>query len=228
MVRFVAPVLASLLCLATIDAASAQDMAAPGPYDHTSKPGPYVRLDAGGSFTSAAHRSFGNADQGESYVLGAGVGWRFLPQLRVDLTLGYRGDYGFDTTGGIFRLKGDLESFTGLVSAYYDIVTIRGFTPYMGFGVGFADNSYSRSRLTAGSTTLVTINGHSNTEFAWQAAAGVSYSFTQNWAIDVGYHYVDMGTAQTGSVVGAAPGSGPALTGDLQAHEVTVGLRYSF
>src|SRR5689334_5823997 len=67
MVRFVAPVLASLLCLATIDAASAQDMAAPGPYDHTSKPGPYVRLDAGGSFTSAAHRSFGNADQGESY-----------------------------------------------------------------------------------------------------------------------------------------------------------------
>jgi opacity protein-like surface antigen len=222
MSRLVVPTLVSAICLASVGAASAQDLAK----------NLYLRLDTGASFTTEGNRSFGSIDQGNSYTVGGGVGYRFTPNFRTDLTLGYRGDYGFDQSGGGVRARADLESLVGLVNGYYDIGTYAGFTPYVGAGIGVADNHYGRTRVaTTGGTALGSINGHSNTEFAWQATGGVSYSVTPNWAIDFGYHYLDMGTAQTGSVftvggVGLATGS--PLKGDLQAHEVSVGLRYSF
>jgi opacity protein-like surface antigen len=200
--------------------ASAQDL----PYEPREKTsGLYVRGDAGYSMTTAGGRSFGNTDQGESYAFGGGVGYRFTPRFRTDLTLGYRGDYGFNTRGGAFRAQADLDSIVGMVSGYYDIVTIRGLTPYIGGGIGVAENSYGRTRLTtlAGAPVGTLLGGHSRTEFAWQATAGASYAFTPNWSLDIGYHYLDLGTAQAGT----AP---LALRGDLQAHEVTVGVRYAF
>lgn len=220
MSRFVVSALLGGAVLVAATAASAQ---VDTTYDRVEKPsGLYLRGDAGYSMTTAGNRSFGNTDQGESYVFGAGVGYRFMPQFRTDLTLGYRGDYGFDTRGGGLRAKADLDSFVGLVSGYYDIVTIKGLTPYIGGGVGFADNSYGTTRVTnAAGATVATLAGHSRFEFAWQATAGVSYAFTPNWVLDIGYHYVDMGTAQAGT----APA---ALRGDLQSHDVTVGVRYAF
>lgn len=219
MSRFVVSALVSAAVLVGATAASAQDTSFE-PREKTS--GLYVRGDAGYSMTTAGGRGFGNTDQGESYAFGAGVGYRFLPQFRADVTFGYRGDYGFNVRSGASRLQADLDSFVGLVSGYYDIVTIRGLTPYIGAGIGVADNSYGRTRLTTGATSLTALAGHSRTEFAWQAAAGASYAFTPNWSLDIGYHYLDMGTAQAGP-------SGPlALRGDLQAHEVTVGVRYAF
>jgi opacity protein-like surface antigen len=229
MSRFLISALVSVAALVGAAAASAQDTSYE-PREKTS--GLYVRGDAGYSFTGAANRSFGNADQGESYVFGAGVGYRFFPQFRTDFTLGYRGDYGFDQRGAGLRARADLDSIVGMANAYYDIVTIRGLTPYIGAGVGVADNSYGNTRITnAAGATIATLNGHSRTEFAWQATAGVSYAFTPNWSLDVGYHYVDLGTAQTGSTL-TVPGvglvTGSPIRGDLQSHDVTIGVRYAF
>src|SRR5438270_12476592 len=118
MSRFVVSALVSAATLVGAATASAQDL----PYEPRQKTsGLYVRGDAGGSFTTGANRSFGTADQGESYVFGGGVGYRFFPQLRTDLTLSYRGDYGFDQRGGGLRARADLDSIVGMVSAYYDI-----------------------------------------------------------------------------------------------------------
>jgi opacity protein-like surface antigen len=222
MTRFVVPALVSALALGSAAAASAQDKAS----------GLYLRGDAGASFTTEGNRSFGSVDQGDSYAIGGGVGYRFSPNFRTDVTLGYRGDYGFDQTGGGVRARANLDSFVGLVNGYWDITTVAGFTPYIGAGIGFADNSYGRTRVsTTGGAPIGTLNGDTTTDFAWQATAGVSYSVTPKWAIDFGYHYLDMGTAQTGSTFtagGVGLATGGPLKGDLQAHEATVGLRYSF
>ena len=222
MTRYVVPALVTALALGSAAAASAQD-----------KPsGLYLRGDVGASFTTEGNRSFGSVDQGDSYAIGGGVGYRFSPHVRTDVTLGHRGDYGFDQSGGGLRARADLESLVGLVNGYWDIGTVAGFTPYVGAGIGFADNSYGRTRIsTTGGAPIGSINGASTTELAWQATAGVSYSVTHNVAIDVGYHYLDMGTAETGStftVGGVGLATGSPLKGDLQAHEATIGVRYSF
>jgi opacity protein-like surface antigen len=59
----------------------------------------------------------------------------------------------------------------------------------------------------------------------------VSDSLTQSWALDLGYRYLDMGELHTGDELtlnGGSPVGGYTQRGDLQAHEVQVGLRYSF
>ena len=222
MTRTVVPALVTALALGSAAAASAQD-----------KPsGLYLRGDVGASFTTEGNRSFGSVDQGDGYAIGGGVGYRLSPNVRTDVTLGHRGDYGFDQSGGGLRARADLDSLVGLVNGYWDIGTVGGFTPYVGAGIGFADNAYGRTRIsTTGGAPIGSINGGSTTELAWQATAGVSYSVTHNVAIDVGYHYLDMGTAETGStftVGGVGLATGSPLKGDLQAHEASVGLRYSF
>ena len=244
MARFVVPGCLVAICLGIAGTAAAQD-----------KPsGPYLRLDTGASFTTAAHRDFGNLSLGDSYVVGGGVGYRFMPELRVDVTLGYRGDYGFNRPGGPVAVHADLESVVGLASAYYDIITIGGFTPYVGAGIGFADNhSHTRRTPVSDIARAASTKGpglgpsdDTSTDFAWQATAGVSYSITTNWSLDFGYRYVDMGTVKSASSVAAGGAStfitgsaasglaagGPfantTMKGDLQAHEVAIGLRYSF
>jgi opacity protein-like surface antigen len=208
MTRTMVPALVTALALGSAAAASAQD-----------KPsGLYLRGDAGASFTTEGNRSFGSVDQGDGYAIGGGVGYRFSPSVRSDFTLGYRGDYGFDQSGGGLRAHADLDSLVGLLNGYWDIGTVAGFTPYVGGGIGFADNSYGRTHVSAGGTPIGSLTGNSTTELAWQATAGMSYSLTHTVALDLGYHHLDMGTAETGST----------LKGDLQAHEVQVGLRYSF
>jgi opacity protein-like surface antigen len=233
--RCLAVVAAVLATCSVAGMASAQD-----------KPsGPYLRLDTGASFTTAGNHSFGSRDQGESYVVGGGVGYRFMPQLRADFTLGSRGDYGSRRTVAFATVQSDLESLVGLATAYYDIVTIGGFTPYIGAGVGFADNHASHARITIPFGTSSSLAGHTNTDFAWQATSGVSYSITPSLALDIGYRYVDMGTVQTGSlsamtvpvggfITGTGAGGSSTAVGvgvaktDLQAHEVSIGLRFTF
>lgn len=240
MARFVVSACVAAACLGIAGMASAQE-----------KPsGPYLRLDTGASFITAANRDFGNVIQSESYVVGGGVGYRVMPPLRMDFTVGYRGDYGFSRPGGPVAVRADVESLVGLATAYYDIVSIAGFTPYIGAGIGFAENHSSSRRtpvsdVARASSTASLSSNNTNTDFAWQATAGVSYSITPNWSLDFGYRYVDMGTVQVGSTstttgpslfitgssaaVGTAVGVGnTTIKGDLQAHEVAIGLRYSF
>ncbi len=73
------------------------------------------------------------------------------------------------------------------VNGLYDINTGTQFTPYVGAGVGFVNASLSGARL-AGSP-IGTYNG-SDTGFAYQAIAGVSYAVTPRLSLTVDYRYV--------------------------------------
>jgi opacity protein-like surface antigen len=231
MVRFAVSAAVAAITLVTAGTAAAQDKTS----------GPYLRLDAGGSFATGANSGLGNMLEGEAFAVGGGVGWRVMPQFRMDVTVGYRGEFGFSRPGGPVAVRTDLESVVGLATAYYDIVTIGGFTPYVGVGAGFADNrAHTRrtpvsdiARAAASRSSSLTPGDSTSTDFAWQVTAGVSYALTTNWSLDFGYRYVDMGTAKVASTVAAGSAAGgpfahTTIESDLRAHEVAIGLRYSF
>lgn len=172
-------------------------------------PGPYVRLNSG--------YSFGNSGAGNSWLIGGGLGWRFSPNWRADLTLDYRPDYRQDTNFGIGPgPKTGLDDLTAMANGYYDFTLpmLNPLVPYIGGGIGVARNSYDGVTVQTGPTTTSHLTGSEKDQFAWQAMAGVSYYFSPSLALDVGYRYLDAGNSGFGT--------------KLQANEVTAGLRFGF
>ena len=119
--------------------------------------------------------------------------------------------------------------YTLFANIYYDFVNDTDFTPYIGGGIGgaYVDTTYSglhaNSSLRDG---FVEGNGNTNDwNFAWNLGGGVSYDFSDSLALDVGYRYVDLGSAEPGSVSTATYSGSPKL--DYTSHEISVGLRFS-
>lgn len=242
--------LAAAMLLATVGAGSTANAQGTGFY---------VRADLGIAFSRDAETRDDNCGSpnaffgcgttldstaGTSVALGGGLGYRFLPWLRGDLTLGWRPM--FDVDGTIVRagnadrpFQADVSSITGMVNGYIDIAGFlpRGslgvLQPYVGAGIGFAHNSLdditSRSPTTPGLTQ--TSPGGDNTSFAWMITAGTGIQAGYGIIVDVGYKYLDMG--EFSSDAGQACAGGACrnidpVTGDLKAHEFSVGLRYGF
>ena len=110
--------------------------------------GPYIF----GEFGYSLSREDGSDDFGNSPILGGGVGYRFHPNFRADVSLGWRGGYEAkdrdDTIvpGSTLSLKTDISSWAFLVNGYYDIITFGRFTPYVG---GASGSLETRSTLSA-------------------------------------------------------------------------------
>jgi outer membrane protein OmpA-like peptidoglycan-associated protein len=224
----------------TASSGYAQDISSWLPY------GVYVRGDVGGAFGAdtslkSTNSSIGGtssfSDQtGNSVIFGAGVGYRFSPIFRTDLTVDYLPSLqlkGRNATTNTSN-KGDIDSLVGLVNGYVDINGLLPgvfgpFQPYVGAGIGLARNVLGTQTLNASGVTG-TLSGAEHTSFAWGATAGVGYSLTQNLTLDVGYKYIDAGSMRTGQrlVSGGVVSNQLAGKADLQAHTVTVGLRFAF
>ncbi len=192
----------------------------------------YLRLDSGWSFSRDAGGDI-DTDFGDSYLVGGGAGYRFNDYLRADVTISYRGGYDIDDaqtlSGSSFAVQGDASSLTGMVNAYVDVGRFGRVTPYVGGGIGVSRNTISDLSATFAGVSA-TVDDETSTSFAWQASAGLGIEVAPNLAIDVGYRYMDLGSIETGDTVtvGGASIGGAASDGDLRAHEIQVGLRYSF
>lgn len=196
------------------------------------EPGFYLRLDSGASFSRPAAQEVGN-DVGTAGIVGLGVGYRFTPYLRGDVTLSYRDGYAIDSSkvmeGLTYHSTGRVDSVAGLASLYVEPYRFGVVRPYLGGGVGFA-----RNRVGDVSVTVLdyngTLEGGANTSFAWQGAVGVGVDLTPNLALDVGYRYVDLGEGVTGSHVDFHQWTQDnwKSKGGLRANELQVGLRYHF
>jgi opacity protein-like surface antigen len=78
------------------------------------------------------------------------------------------------------------------------------------------------SRLTTPTTAPSQVNSRWN--FAWAAMAGLSYSFSPHFLVDLGYRYLNMGDITT-----QPDFFNNSLTiQSLQAHEFRLGARYMF
>jgi opacity protein-like surface antigen len=189
----------------------------------------YLRGDVGyrwGTLTGAnsargfANPTSNNLDNGMFGGIGAGIksDW-----LRTDVTIDYGAALKYR---GTIATSGDVTAKIApasvMFNGYLDLGTWYRATPYVGGGVGAA---YMRTSEYASTVAPPFTPGLSNTQwnFAWAGMAGVGYAVSSNMMVDVGYRYINFGDVKT-----ASDSSGSMTFKNVAAHEVRVGLRWSF
>lgn len=166
-----------------------------------------------------------------------GVGYRFTPNLRLDVTADWRDRYIVEGGRGLFfrdqTVDSQVDNQAFMANIYYDFARMDmmglpgGIRPYVGGGLGFSTISVDDS------TVLVDINdddigddirdffGDESDQFAWQLTAGVAYDIADNAFFDVGYRYADLGEVELASTLGT-------IESELRVHEILVSLGYRF
>jgi opacity protein-like surface antigen len=227
---------------------------APAPLPLPAVGGWYLRGDIGykyynapkGAASNPGWGSIGNGGQlGNEKMLGAadigvGVGYKFNDYLRTDLTLDYetpakfRGSL-FCTSvgpcgGGKWLQNSEqakIEAWSALANVYADLGDFHGIKPYIGAGAGA---SYLRTSAVISdnkdNNTGKMPAGDSKWNFAWALMAGVEYPVSDRLSLDLGYRFLNLGDAQTGSITDASGNVTRMEYKDITAHEVRVGLRY--
>lgn len=125
-------------------------------------------------------------------------------------------------------LHTDITSYSLMVNAYKDFGTFRGFTPYVGAGIGVAYNITDEVYFTGNPNLVNRIRGDRDISFAWALMAGVGYNLSERTILDVGYRYLDLGEAGSENIDSALNYNPRVRIDDLASHEIKVGLRYHF
>jgi opacity protein-like surface antigen len=206
----------------------------------------YIRSDVGYAFhddpaitehTATAEWDLVRNSIGDTWTLGGGIGRYFGSNVRADVTVDYRfkadvkaynADPAAPFAPGYRRF--DLASTVGLLNFYYDFGHRGHFTPYVGAGIGFANNKTFTGTVTDACGCTGTISGKSKTELAAALMAGFSANIRRNMHVDAGYRFLYLGNAETGEISGTAGGvpanvQDPTVHGII-GHEFRVGVRY--
>jgi opacity protein-like surface antigen len=208
----------------------------------------YLRGDVGYSWSGGASANYvGNAADPhvrglsieDAAVWEAGIGCSSGSRgLRGDITVGFRGRYVHGDVDIIIPagpidppIKTHIDSYTVMVNGYYDFGNFRGFVPYVGAGVGLAMHEMGYVHIDHPASPNPQ-DGATRADFAWALMAGVGYQVTSNAVLDIGYRYIDMGSAhssRTDMFAQCCAQWNPKLVvDDMTAHEFKVGLRYHF
>jgi len=142
-------------------------------------------------------------------MVDVGIGYQPTSWFRADATIEYRGGASLQSSAAPYSwqapsqeavsFQADASSFIGLFNGYVAPGVWYGLSPFLGAGIGFADN-----RLTSVSATAPGWNGHfsagARTSIAWAAMAGVDYELTANLKLELSYRYLSYGTVTTGGL----------------------------
>jgi len=159
---------------------------------------------------------------GKSPMFSVGAGWRISPNVRTDLTAAYRGGYQLkDSDAAATEFKADIKSTSVMLAGYYEAASgwVR---PYVGGGVGWAQNKIGTITGTGAAFTNE-FPGGTWSGLAWSLMAGIGIPLGSRLTLDVAYRYIDLGKIESGADP-VLPYSG--MTGNLRAHELTAGLRF--
>lgn len=178
-----------------------------------------------------------------STFFGLGVGYKFTDWLRLDFTGEYRGKanfHGSDNvrfTGGrgVDNYHGSKSEWVFLANAYVDLGTWWCVTPYIGAGIGASRISIWGFRddgviFNPGLTNSVAYAADaSKWNFSWAVHAGLTYNVTKSFAVELGYRYIDLGSATTGptrAFDGSFTNGGPFQFNHIYSHDVKLGVRW--
>ncbi len=184
-------------------------------------PNPIVAGVARGFLSSAAHQSFNNTSLSSSGMIDFGLGYQFNSWFRLDGTLEYRGGANLQllytlidpitpTFGGPTQFadfyRANVSSFVGLVNGYVHLGTWYGVSPFVGAGVGFAENNvfgFTDQGVNYGDFIDLGPSGGyfsngAKTNFAWALMAGLDFNITSNLKLEMGYRYLNYGKISTG------------------------------
>ena len=195
-------------------------------------------IDAGiplPSLSPFAVSAFSNTTLSPSGAIDGGVGYVLNPRLRMDATLEYRfggqlrSTYAIDDpaplgAAGPFRsadrLRGGVSSLVALINGYVDLGSYWGVTPFVGGGIGVADNALSdvsdQGFAIAGSGAIVPVGGFfsnaSRTSFAWALTAGIDVDLAPTLKLEASYRYLNLGSIAVGGLH-CFPSGQPCLGG---------------
>jgi opacity protein-like surface antigen len=176
-----------------------------------------------------------HASMGDTVFFNAGIGYEFNNWLRFDVTGEYRSKSDFNAFiaynfGGaaVDNYTGFLKSTIVLANAYLDLGTWNCVTPFVGFGVGGAYNTFAD--LADSGTTAGTGIGRNSSQmnFAWALHAGLAYNVTQNFSVELAYRYLNYGsvTDNIDCFGGCKPDTYKLQ--DLTSQDVMLGMRWRF
>ncbi|WP_053080558.1 outer membrane protein [Methylobacterium variabile] len=175
-------------------------------------------------------------------LAGAGVGYRFNPWFRADVTGEYRSAAAFtgleryrDTSlplgYGTDEYTASKRELAVLLNGYVDLGSWYGLTPFLGAGIGAVrvtlDDFKDTNVVTQG---LAYAKAGSKTNLAWALHAGVGYEVNPSFTVELAYRYLNLGDGRTGTVYNYAGqcGSCEAMTfKNIDSHDVKLGLRWS-
>jgi opacity protein-like surface antigen len=255
MAKLKAIFIAAAFVVGTANVAGAADLLPPPPAPAPEAPpemnGWYLRGDVGVGFDEMSNFSSTDASivptfsydghgLGRQVFFGGGVGYQINNWFRADVTGEYRTNskyWGvenyteFCTVGTtcLDDYSGQVSSIVSLVNGYVDVGTWYGFTPFVGAGIGASFNRFS------GLTDVgVQTGGYgqaspsNNVQLAWALMAGVSYSITPNWKVELSYRYLDMGNVTSNPIVCVAGCTYEVQRFHMASNDVRIGLRYIF
>jgi opacity protein-like surface antigen len=186
-----------------------------------------------------------------------GLGYQFNNWFRADLTGEYRigshiqGVQSFNQ--GFFftpatadrsydNYSGNIAHAVLMANGYVDLGTWNRITPYLGVGLGYAYHFVSGLHDYGGVSSFAPgqfgISGlgyapsRTTGSFAWAVMAGLGYNVNEHLKLDIGYRYLDLGTAKSAAIVcqtqpvATCPFEGHNYK--LASHDISIGMRWMF
>lgn len=139
------------------------------------------KVNEGIYYTDSAYQS--------GYLAGGSFGYKANP-LRYEAEVSYLNANVAHFSQNYVRqnnVGGYNNGISGMANVFYDFPGILScLEPFLGFGIGYA---WLHDQLNNLSTTNITNFKITSSTFAYQGLAGITYNFTENYSIDVGYRY---------------------------------------
>jgi opacity protein-like surface antigen len=184
--------------------------------------GPYVGGQLGAVFLSDMDIDQSGFTFDTSFDTGFGGslagGYAFDP-FRVEGEVFYKtNDFEEASFGGVtLPADGDMSALGLMVNVYVDFKNRSRFTPFLGVGAGFAQVSVNDLVIDG-----LPIADDDDTVLAYQGIAGVGFSITPAFTVDLAYKYTateDPSFTDLG---------GDSFEAEYASHNVMVGVRYNF
>jgi len=133
------------------------------------------------------------------------------------LISGNVGDLGVSTANLVAAGRGELETSTLMLNAYYDFNLDSALTPYVGIGIGTAETEVEFSPSDVG------VISDDDNSFVYQLILGASYDFSDNLAAFASYRFRDADEVSLNASLLPA-----RFDINNESNLVDIGLRYAF
>ena len=137
------------------------------------------------------------------------IGYQFGNSFNVELEFTYKNGH-FDKVtgdGGTSNLHGDITSKSFLINGIYSFDIRKFYSPYIGYGIGFAFQEATQKAMGSGEDTTL----------AYQLKSGIEMEFNRNLSLLTGYKYFTTNEAKFGF-----------YNGELTSHTFEAGLKLQF